>query len=130
LKSKSVYKNTKIIIYKTLIRPIITYGAEAWTMSSEISKRLAVFERKVLRKILGATKINTCWRRHDNKLMQLYGDLDIVSLIIINRLRWIGHVNRLDNKIMVLSLYLLIQTNFILTQSFRPITSMSIKEVI
>jgi hypothetical protein len=60
LKSQSVYINTKIIIYKTLIRPIITYGAEAWTMSSETGKRLAVFERKVLRKILGAIKINNC----------------------------------------------------------------------
>jgi hypothetical protein len=38
LKSQSVYRNTKIIIYKTLIRPIITYGAEAWTMSSETCK--------------------------------------------------------------------------------------------
>jgi hypothetical protein len=53
--------------------------AEAWTMSSEISERLAVFERKVLRKILGALQINNYWRRRHNKeLMLLYGDLDIV----------------------------------------------------
>jgi hypothetical protein len=26
LKSQSVYRNKKIIIYKTLIRPIVTYG--------------------------------------------------------------------------------------------------------
>jgi hypothetical protein len=71
-------------------------------MSSETSKRFAVFKREVLRKILGAKKINNCWRgRHNNELMQLYGDLDIVSFIIINRLRWIGHVNRMDNKRMV-----------------------------
>jgi hypothetical protein len=44
-------RNTKIIIYRTLIRPVITYGAEAWTMSSETGKRLTVFEREVLRKI-------------------------------------------------------------------------------
>jgi hypothetical protein len=56
LRNKSVYRNTKIIIYKTLIRPIITYGAEAWTMSSETGKQQAVFERKVLRKTLGAIK--------------------------------------------------------------------------
>jgi hypothetical protein len=31
-------------------------------MSSETGKRLAVFEQKVLRKILGAIKINNCWR--------------------------------------------------------------------
>jgi hypothetical protein len=33
--------------------------------------------------------------------MQLYGDLDTVSFIRINRLRWIGHFNRMDNKRMV-----------------------------
>jgi hypothetical protein len=60
LKGQSVYRNTKIIIYKTLIRLIITYGAEAWTMSSETGKRLVVFERKVSRAILGAIKINSC----------------------------------------------------------------------
>jgi hypothetical protein len=71
-------------------------------MSPEISKRLAVFEQKVLRKILGAIKINNCWRRrHNNELMQLYGNLDIVSFIRINRLRWIGHVGRMDDKRMV-----------------------------
>jgi hypothetical protein len=102
LKSQSVYRNTTIIIYKTLIRPIITYGAEAWTMSSETGKWLAVFERKVLRKILGTIKVNNCWRRrHNNELMQLYGDLDIVSFIRINRLRWISHVNIMDNERMV-----------------------------
>jgi hypothetical protein len=65
-------------------------------MNSETGKQLAVFERKVLRKILGTIKINNCWRRlHNNELMQLYGDLDTVSFIIINRLRCIGHVNRM-----------------------------------
>jgi hypothetical protein len=37
--------------------------------------------------------------------MQLYGDLDIVSFIRINRLRWIGHVNRMDNKRMVYQVF-------------------------
>jgi hypothetical protein len=40
----------------TLIIPIVTFGAEAWAMSSEASKRLAVFKRKVLRTISGAKK--------------------------------------------------------------------------
>jgi hypothetical protein len=60
-------------------------------------------------KILGAIKLNSCWRRQHNKeLMQLYGDLDTVSFISINRLRWIGHVNRTDNKRMVYQVFLLI----------------------
>jgi hypothetical protein len=61
---------------------------------------ISVIKRYIM--ILVAIKINNFWRRrHNNELLQLYGDLDTVSFIRINRLRWIGHVNRIDNKIMV-----------------------------
>jgi hypothetical protein len=33
--------------------------------------------------------------------MRLYGDLDTLSFLRVNRIRWIGHVNRMDNKRMV-----------------------------
>jgi hypothetical protein len=38
-----------MIIYKTLIRPIILYGAEAWTLSKDIFDRLRALERKSIR---------------------------------------------------------------------------------
>jgi hypothetical protein len=31
-------------------------------------------------------------------MMQLLGDLDILSFVRISRLKWIGHVNRMDSK--------------------------------
>jgi hypothetical protein len=37
-------------------------------------------------------------QRYDKELMQLFGDLDIFSLLRISQLNWIGHVNRMDNK--------------------------------
>ena len=30
--------------------------------------------------------------------MQLFGDLDIFSLVRISRLNWVGHVNRKDSE--------------------------------
>jgi len=30
--------------------------------------------------------------------MQLFGDLDILSFVIVSRLTWIGHGNRMDSK--------------------------------
>jgi hypothetical protein len=48
-------RSIKKIIYKTLIRPI-TYGAEAWILNYGFCNRLAVFERKILRRISGAVK--------------------------------------------------------------------------
>jgi len=48
---------TKIIIYKILIRPIITYGSECWTLKHMDTMKLSVFERRILRRIFGANKI-------------------------------------------------------------------------
>ena len=46
-------------------------------LSTEATKRLAVFEKKVLRRILGVVKINDIWRKINNsELMNLYEDVD------------------------------------------------------
>ena len=39
---------TKITLYKTIIRPVLSYGAEAWTLAK---KALQIFERKIFRRI-------------------------------------------------------------------------------
>jgi hypothetical protein len=82
----------------TLI-PVVTYGAEASTLNKDIIKRLSAFKRNVLRRFFGGIKVNENWRKRYNKeLMQLFGDLDILSFVRINQLKWIGHVNRMDSK--------------------------------
>jgi hypothetical protein len=87
-KIHAVHRADKIKIYKSLIRTVITYGAEALTLNTKTTKILAVFERKVLRRILGAVKTNDTWRRRNYfELMNLYGDVDIVSFIRLSRLR-------------------------------------------
>ena len=86
--------------------PVITYGAEAWTLNTEATKRLAVFERKVLRSILGAVKLNdTRRRRNSSELMNLYEDVNIISLIRLSRLKWIGHENRMDKERKVYNIF-------------------------
>jgi hypothetical protein len=68
-------------------------------LNKDIAKGLAVFERKILRRIFGAIKVNENWRkRHNKELMQMFGDLDILSFVRISRLKWIGHVNRMETK--------------------------------
>jgi hypothetical protein len=37
-------------------------------------------------------------KQYSKKLMLLCGDVDILSFVIISRLNWIGHVNRMDSK--------------------------------
>ena len=48
----------KIRMCKTLIKPILTYGSEGWSLNLYTAKRLASVERKILRRIFRA-QINT-----------------------------------------------------------------------
>jgi hypothetical protein len=45
-----------MVVAKALIRPVETYGAESWTSNKGVTKRLAAFEREVLRRMFGGLK--------------------------------------------------------------------------
>jgi len=55
------------------------------------------WERKILRKIYGPTKENGQWRIKTNaELMTKYKAPDIVNVIKIRRLEWLGHEVRMN----------------------------------
>ena len=55
-KSKLVTKQSKLKLYRTVIRPIVTYASETRVLKEAIIHKLLVFERKILRRIFGPTK--------------------------------------------------------------------------
>jgi hypothetical protein len=89
----------KVKLYKTLMKPVLAYGAETWALSKSDENILKVFERKILRTIFGPTNEKGEWRiKYNNELYTLYKECDIVTYIKINRLRWAGHVIRLEEQ--------------------------------
>jgi hypothetical protein len=62
IKSKFLKKNTKMKIHKTMIRQIVTYSSETWTLTTKGENNLRIFERQILRKIFGAVNIEHIWR--------------------------------------------------------------------
>ena len=50
---KDLSRMTKLILYKTLMLPVLLYDGKAWTLLSNDAAVLRVFERKVLPKIFG-----------------------------------------------------------------------------
>ena len=54
--SKSVSRKPKLKLYWSVIRPVVVYSCETWVLKENIIQRLSVFEREILRKILGPTK--------------------------------------------------------------------------
>ena len=60
---------------------------------------MGTFERKVLRKIYGPIFADGEYRRRMNsELYNLYNDVEIVSRVKLQRLRWLGHVVRMDEE--------------------------------
>jgi hypothetical protein len=55
-KTRLVSKKSKLKLYWSIIRPIVTHACETWVLKETIKNKLMVFERKVLRKIFGAKK--------------------------------------------------------------------------
>lgn len=58
LRDRQITKRSKMKIYKSLIRPVITYAAEVLCMTRGEENEFRVFERKVLRAILGFKRVN------------------------------------------------------------------------
>jgi len=62
-------------MHKVLIRSVLTYASETWTVSKANERRLGLFERKVLRCIFGAKQENEIWRkRYNNELYETFNN--------------------------------------------------------
>ena len=55
------------MLYKALIRPVVSYGAEAWTLTKKKEQALVIFERKIFRKICGPKYENGEWKSQTNR---------------------------------------------------------------
>jgi hypothetical protein len=84
-------------IYKTLIRPVVTYGSETWTLTKSAENLLKIFERKILQRIYGPVQEGDIWRiRNNEELNRSINGEKIVKYIKSHRIRWLGHVKRME----------------------------------
>jgi hypothetical protein len=86
-KSRLLTRETKVRLYLTLVRPVLTYGCETWTLTKADELALSTFERKVLWKIYGPVYERGEWRiRYNHELYQLYKMPNITRVIKTTRL--------------------------------------------
>jgi hypothetical protein len=104
-KSRLVSKKSKLKLYRSIIRPTVTYAYEAsWVLKGTIKKnKLMAFERKVSRKIFGPTKQRDgTWRiKTNDELDKLIRRKNIINHIKARRLSWLRHLRRMPEDRMV-----------------------------
>jgi hypothetical protein len=80
LKSALLSRSTKMKLYRKLIRPVVTYAKETWTLNISDENALRIFERKVIRKIYSPIyEDDVWWVRSNSEINSLLQGEDIVG---------------------------------------------------
>ena len=98
-RSRLLSRATKIILYKTLIRPAVSYGAEVWTLTEKEEQAVLIFGRKIFRRIYGAKYENGEWKSRTNReLEEISKGENTVKWIKGQRISWRspGHLERME----------------------------------
>ena len=92
---RSIGRSTKLKLFKTLVRPVLLYGCEAWKLTVAEEKKLDRFQFTCLRRIL-----RVWWpqRIRNDTISQITGVRKISDEIRRRRWNWIGHVLRKDRN--------------------------------
>ena len=94
-RTRNIREDTKIKIFKSMVKPVLLYGSESWTITEETRKKLQVFINRCLRSILGIFWPETMtneelWKRAKEEKIEIQ--------IRRRKLRWIGHTLRKEKE--------------------------------
>lgn len=93
--SRDLKLQTKLLVYKAIILPILLYAAETWCCYKADIKQLDTFHLKCLRSIL---RIKWQDRIPNTEVLRRSKLSGVESLIAKQQLRWSGHVLRMDDS--------------------------------
>ena len=94
-RSNTIRQQTKLRLYSSIVIPTAIYACETWRRTARIERKLNVFHRKCLRRIL---KIS--WRDHitNVEVLRRTGQRDLQEIVNRRRLRLAGHVMRMPER--------------------------------
>lgn len=93
IRKREIAEKTKMMVYKTVIRPVLTYGCETWTTTLREKSRLQAMEMKILRGIKGVTRRDR-WRNEEVRRQLRVESLN--DYIGERQLGWWGHLQRME----------------------------------
>jgi hypothetical protein len=94
LKDKNVPRRCKVIIYSSILKPVLMYGFQSWSLTTKTKSKLQAAEMRVLRVIEGVTRrdrIRNTVIREKLNVTSLLGDVER------GKLRWSEYGKRMNN---------------------------------
>ena len=92
---RSIPLKVRGTIYKSYVKNALTYGAECWALKMENERRLKTTEMRMLRMICGKTLKD---KMNNEKIREKTGVVILEEFLRETRLRWLGHVERMDEE--------------------------------
>lgn len=94
-RNKYMAKESKVRVYKTVVRPVLTYAAETRADTKRTKQQLRTVEMKVLRKIAGFTLRD---RQTNESIREECQIQDIAKWTKMRRKMWSEHVERMEGE--------------------------------
>ena len=92
MKDKRMGMKLKAKVYQAVVRPVLIYGAQCWSLNKRDERRLEVTEMNMLRRMLGVTRRG---RLRNKEVRERTGiQENIVKVVERSDTRWYGHVMR------------------------------------
>jgi hypothetical protein len=91
--NRNILHSTKILIYKSIVKRILTYGAETWTIKQKHRRKLLATEMDYLRRSARISRMDRI--RNETIRTKMGMQKDILQEIEEQQLRWYGHVMRI-----------------------------------
>jgi hypothetical protein len=98
--SRGVSLRTKVRVYRTMVVPVLLYGAaESWALTEAQVHRLDAFHTTCLRRITGHRRGPDCISNAD--LFALTHERPLHEELRESRMRWLGHASRRPDSTLV-----------------------------
>ena len=96
-RNRTLSRDTKMRVFRTLVMSVLLYGAETWPVTKKDIRKLTTFQMRCLRDILGVT----LWHKRRNvDILRETEEHPIEQQLRQKRLQWFGHLQRMpDHRI-------------------------------
>jgi hypothetical protein len=95
--SKTILHKTKIFMYQALVQSIPLYGAETWTLNTQLATEMDFWRRT-------ARKLRKVKFRNDTIRAIMEVGKNILEVTEEKRLRWFGHVKKMPGNRLTLNI--------------------------